>query len=218
MFDSLREAFRQAIVNFRTELRGGVPDDSDSLLRAMRQELVALQIQTNQVEVELRRARAEAAEEGVALDTCIRREALARQAGDHETAAIAREFAEKHRVRKEILSSKVEVVSRELDERKRSLAESTARFKAARVQREGLSATAGRTGARDRMRGAEALFDEMDRMGEKVGDFEAYADAVGEVDEALSGGPRSAGTSPPSPSPADVDARLDALKREMGAP
>jgi hypothetical protein len=216
MLDSLREAFRQAIINFRTELRGGIPDEADVLLRAMRQELVALQLQTNQVEVELRRVREEAAREDVALETCLRREALAQQAGDGETAAIARQFAEKHRIRQDILSSKVDVIGRELDERRRSLAESTARFKAAQVQREGLSATAGRAEGRDRMRGADALFEDFDRMGDRIHDFEARTDAAGEVDEALSAGSGSATASTPPPGDTDLDAQLDALKRELG--
>jgi len=216
MLDSLREAFRQAVVNFRTELRGGIPDEADAILRAMRQELVDLQIQTNQVEVELRRARDEAAREGLALETCLRREALAQQAGDDETAAIARDFAQKHRIRQEILSSKVEVIGRELDERRRSLAESTARLKAARVQREGLSATAGRAGARNRMRRTDALFEDMDRMGDRIRDLEAGVEAAEEVDEALAGGGRQASAEESRAPDADVDARLDALKRELG--
>ncbi len=152
----------------------------------------------------------------MALETCLRREALGRQAGDEETAGIAREFTEKHRIRLEILSSKAEVIGRELDERKRSLAESTARFKAAQVQREGLSATVGRAGARDRMRETDALFEDMDRMGDRIRDFEANTDAAEEVDEALSGGTEPAGARTPPPGDTDVDARLDALKRELG--
>jgi hypothetical protein len=218
MLDSLREAFRQAIVNFRTELRGGIPDEADALLRGMRQELVALQVQVHRIEGELRRARDEAAREALALETCIRREALARQAGDEETAEIAREFADKHRSRQEILSSKVEVIGRELEERKRSLADSTGRFKAAQVQREGLAATAGRAGARDRIRETDSLFEEMDRMGERIGDLEARTAAAEEVDASLSGGTHAADARTPPPSAPDVDARLDALKREMGNP
>ena len=217
MLDALREAFRQAIVNFRTELRGGIRDEADTLLRGMRQELVALQLQTNQVEVDLRRARAELAKETIELETCLRREALARQAGDGETAAIARKFADAHRDRQEILSSKVEVLGRELEERKRSLAEATARFKAATVQREGLSATAGRTGARERLSEADSLFDEMDRMEERIEDFEARADGAEEVDEVLSGGTAAARSGTPPPEDADVVERLEALKRELGS-
>jgi phage shock protein A len=216
MLDALREAFRQAIVNFRTELRGGVRDEADDLLRGMRQELVNLQIQTHQVEVDLRRARAEAAKEGKELETCLRREALARQAGDEETAEIARKFAEAHRNRQQILSSKVDVLGRELEERKRSLAEATARFNAATVQREGLSATARRTGARGRLQDADALFDEMDRMGERIEDFQARSDAAQEVDDALSGGTEPARSGTPPSSDPDVEARLEALKRDLG--
>jgi phage shock protein A len=192
-----------------------VPETADDLLRAMRGELVALKAQTNRVEDDLGRSRSEAAQERTALDTCLRRAVLAQAAGDEETAAIARDFAAKHRARQEILSAKVAVLERELDERRSSLSELTGRFRSAQAAREGLSATAGRTDARERVRSTDALFDDLDRMAKRVHDLEARAGAAEELDETLSG--RSAGERPmTAPSAPDVDAQLDALKRELG--
>jgi hypothetical protein len=63
---------------------------------------------------------------------------------------------------------------------------------------------------------ADSLFEEMDRMGARIGDLESTVDGAAEVDEALSPGPGSAGPRTPPSNDSDVEARLEALKRELG--
>ncbi len=213
MIESLREAFRQAVINFRTELRrDAVPEAADELLRAMRKELVLHQGLADRLEVDLQRTRDEAAKEKAALETCLRREELALRAGDEETASVAREFAGRHLRRQEILSSKANVLGQELDDHRRTLVELTARFKEARFRRESLAATAGRTEARERVQATDVLFDEMDRMEERIQDLEAQAGAAEEMDGVLSDTPR---TERAPARDVEIDTRLEELKRGL---
>jgi hypothetical protein len=207
MFESLREAFSQALENFRSELnRDRISDAADRLLRAMKAELIELQKQSAELEVELSAVAEDAANERRAAETCLRREELAAKIGDQDTASVAREFAGRHLQRHEILSDKSSVLSRELDERRGNLEELVRQFKEARLRRESLSATLGLAGARDGMREAGDLFEEMDRMAERVNDLDAQAEAARSLDlDAQPGHSESL----------DLDARLDALKQRM---
>lgn len=214
MLDSLREAFRQAAENFRSELdRDRVPEAADRLLRAMRDELVELRRQSDELGGELEQVREEAAQERVAAETCIRREEMAREIGDEETAAVARQYAGKHLRRHEILSRKSEVLAQELTDRRKALDEMTAQFKEARLRRESLSAAAGRTDTREEIRRADDLFHEMDRMAERIRDLEAGAAATQEIDEMF--GEEASGAESAAAEAPDLDARLEALKARM---
>jgi hypothetical protein len=207
MFESLREAFSRALENFQSELnRDRIPDAADRLLRAMKAELVELEKQSAELEVELSEVAEEAANERRAAETCLRREEMAAKIGDQDTASVAREFAGKHLQRHEILSDKSSVLSRELEERRGNLEELVRQFKEARLRRESLSATQGLAGARDAMQEAGDLFEEMDRMAERVSDTDAQAEAARSLDlDAQPGHTESL----------DLDARLDALKQRM---
>lgn len=207
MFESLREAFSRALENFQSELnRDRIPDAADRLLRAMKAELIELQKQAAELEAELSAVAEEAANERRAAETCLRREEMAAKIGDQDTASVAREFAGKHLQRHEILSDKSSVLSRELEERRGNLEELVRQFKEARLRRESLSATHGLSGARDAMQEAGDLFEEMDRMAERVSDTAAQAEAARSLD--LDARPSHAESS-------DLDARLDALKKRM---
>lgn len=213
MIDSLRDAFRQAVENFRSELnRDRVPEAADRLLRAMHSELVEFERQSLALEDDLVRTREEAAEEKRAAETCLRREEMAKEIGDEETAGVAREFAAKHLHRHDILRDKAAVLTRQLEDHQAALGEMKDQFGRARTQRESLSSTAGRTDARESMRDADRLFDEMDRIAEGLRDFDAQAEAARELDEALGDAPPGP---PPGPSDAELEARLEALKRRM---
>jgi hypothetical protein len=207
MFESLREAFSRALENFQSELnRDRIPDAADRLLRAMKAELVELQKQSAELEMELSAVAEEAASERRAAETCLRREEMAAKIGDQDTASVAREFAGKHLQRHEILSDKSSVLSRELEERRGNLEELVRQFKEARLRRESLSAVQGLAGARDAMQEAGDLFEDMDRMGERVNDTDAQAEAARSLDlDAQPGHTESL----------DLDARLDALKQRM---
>lgn len=214
MFESLREAFREAVDNFRTELnRDDVPEAADRLLRAMGDEVVRARTVLKKLESDLERVREEAKREEADARTCLRREEMARRIEDDETADVARRYAARHVRRKDLLDEKASILSRELEDRRREVEEMLERLKEARVQKEALAASAGRTDAHRRLRDTDDLFEAMDRMAERIEDFEGRAAAARELDELdLDGmrGPRSA----PSGSD-DVDARLAELKRRM---
>ena len=213
MFESLRQAFREAVDNFKTELnRDRVPEAADRLLKAMEQELIGARAALSRLENELASVREEGKREEAEARTCLRRETMAREIGDSETADVARDFAAKHLRRKDLLEEKASVLERELADRKAEVAEMTGQLKSARVHRESLIAAAGRSGARETFQQAEDLFHEMDRMAERIQDLEARVDAGAEVEEVLDPGTRTA----PPPPPEDVDARLEELKRRMG--
>jgi phage shock protein A len=214
MFESLRQAFREAVDNFRTELnRDRVPEAADRLLKAMEQELISARTALSRLEDEVAAVEAQARAEEEEARTCLRRETMALKIDDEETAKVARDFAAKHLRRKDLLQEKASVLKRELADRKAEAAEMMEQLGAARVHRESLLATAGRTGARDQLQQAEDLFEEMDRMAERIQDMESRVDATGEVDDLLD--PAGSRRSPPPPAD-DVDARLEELKRRMG--
>lgn len=216
MFDSLRQAFREAVDNFRTELnRDDVPESADRLLRAMGEEVVRARAHLARLEKEVAGVRDEAKREEAEARTCLRREEMALRIGDDETVKVAREYAARHLRRKDLLDQKAAVLERELEDRRREADEMMARLKEARVERESLTASAGRTGARRSLHEADELFHAMDRMAERIDDLEGRAAAAREIDDlGLDGG--AAGTAPPPPAPDDVDARLAELKRRMG--
>jgi phage shock protein A len=211
MFESLRQAFREASENFRTELnRDRVPEAADRLLRAMESELVDVRVQLDELRTQIDRTIAAATREEEEARTCLRREELALRISDEETAAVARDFAAKHLRRKDLLAEKASVLQRELSDRELELEEMTGQLKEARVRREALTASAGRTGARSSFQEADDLFSALDRMAEKIGDTEAAADAASELGDYLDGDFR------PPPREPDMEARLAELKRRMG--
>lgn len=215
MFDSLRDAFRQAIHNFKTELhRDELPEAADRLLRAMRREILHAQESLGNAERELTGVRNRAAQEESSARTCLRREEMASRIGDGETARLAREFAGRHLRKHDILVRKAEILSQELEERSAEVAEMRRRFRNALTQRESLLAESGRTGARESLRHAESLFTEVDRMAERVRQMELTSDAELEVEDLQLD--EATGSSPHRPPPDDLlDARLEELKRKV---
>lgn len=222
MFDDLRDAFRQAVDNFKKELhRDDVPENVDRLLVAMRDEAAEARARVRSLEEDLARAREMAGREKEQEETCRRREAMARRIGDEDTAEVAAEYAGKHRRRAEVLEKKAAALEEELALRRSESEEMVATLKEARERRSSLSATAGRAGARDSLREADDLFAELDRMAEKITDEDRRTDAASSLDlddlepldreEDL----RIRMDAPPRPEP-DVDARLAELKRRMG--
>ncbi|TVP57403.1 MAG: hypothetical protein EA351_05730 [Gemmatimonadales bacterium] len=220
MFESLREAFREATENFKKELnRDAVPEAADKLLRAMNQELVDSRLRLGELSDQLERTRTELESEDGELRTCLRREELARRIGDDETARVASEFAARHLRRRDVLEEKVAVLEKELADRRDEMQAMTEQLKEARTRRDSLTATAGRTGARDRIEEADDLFARMDEMAERISDFDARAQAAQEFGEMnLDGVEASTWDRERSEKAArdDVDARLEELKRRMG--
>ncbi|MEX0935939.1 MAG: hypothetical protein WD013_03475 [Gemmatimonadota bacterium] len=211
MFDSLRDAFRQAVENFRNELhRDRIPEAADRLIRAMKQELLDLEAGTRDLEREMEATREESERERASVRTCLRREEMALAIEDEETATVARAFARRHLRRQELLEQKAEVLARQVKLNRSEIDELTARFKETRARRESMSATAGRVSAGNRIREADDLFAELDRMADRIDGFDRRGRAAEDVDEVL----RDAGTAE-AHDDLEIEDRLEALKRRM---
>lgn len=214
MFENLRNAFREAIENFNKELdRDQVPETVDRLLVGMHHEVTDAQASVHELEGQIAKAQESIEREKNEVSTARRRGKLASDIGDTETAEIAEEYAAKHEERLRLLEQKATALQGELDFQRKEVDGMMTKLKEAKVKRDALGATAGRTGARDSITGADDLFSELDRMAEKIGDHEARADAASEFDPLDLHVDRDA---PPPRQELDVDAALDELKRRMG--
>jgi phage shock protein A len=218
MFDDLRAAFREAIDNFNKELsREQVPETVDKLIVGMKNEIAEAKVQIGDLENHIAKSRKSMAKERSEAATCRRREQMAREISDTETAELAAQYADKHEEHVRLLEQKITALEAELNFRGEEVDEMLGRVKEARAKRESLSATAGRSGARETIGGADDLFSELDRMAEKIQGEEAKgeaAEAMGVVDfdDPLDTHIRS---EPPPPIDVDYDARLEELKRRM---
>ncbi len=218
MFESLKEAFRQAGENFRTELnRDRTAEAVDRLLLALKDELAALTRESGRLERELEQVEAEAGAEAELAETCLRRGRMAEEIGDTETAALAWEFAGKHTRRRELLVGKASALSKEVAERGTMIAETTEMYAAARARRESIVAAVGRVRSRERMRAARELFEEMDRVAGKIENLEAANEAARELEEVR--GPDSidqaTGVRGDPTRAQEAEASLEALKRKL---
>lgn len=215
MFDNLRNAFREAIENFNKEMaRDQVPEAVDGLLAGMRAEVVEAQARVRELEGQIARATAEAKREKTEAATAHRRCKLAEDIGDAETAKVAAEYAAGREERHRVLEQKAAAMKEELAIRTREVQEMLLKVKEAQAKRDGLAASAGRTGARESLHAADDLFSELDRMAEKIGHEDARAQAAEEfADLDLDADPDFA---PPPPPEVDLDQRLEELKRRMG--
>lgn len=219
MFGELKAAFREAVENFKEELhRDEIPETMDRLLRGMASEAASAKVRIEALDDEVREALERASREEREAATCRRREEMARQIGDEETARIAAEFAEKHERRRRVFEGKARALREELQLRRAELDEMLGRIREARAQGEGLQATAGRARAREAMGEAEDLFAELDRIGDRIAHTERRARAAADLDE---GGPHDRSADGGTPSASDrnarAEARLQDLKRELGA-
>lgn len=216
MFDNLRNAFREAIENFNKELaRDQVPETVDRLLKGMHDEVADAKVQIRELEDQIARTDAEVEREKRELSTARRRGKMATDIGDAETAEIATKYATQREERQRVLEQKAVALRQEMELRRREVEGMLAKVKEAQAQRDSLAATAGRTGAREALHGADDLFSELDRMAEKIGDEQARAHASESMDDLDFGGD-SGFDEPPAAPEVDVDERLAELKRRMG--
>ena len=215
MFDNLRDAFREAIDNFRHELsRDEVPETVDRLLVGMRDEVADAKVRIRELEDQITRAKAEAEKEKAHAATALRRGKMAGEIGDAETAELAAQYVLKHEERHAVLEQKLEALTQELAHRTKEVDDMMVKFKEAKAKRDSLAATLGRSDARGSISAADDLFSELDRMAEKIGDEDARAKAAESFDDLdLSGG---SDYDPPPAEEIDFDARLRELKRRMG--
>lgn len=113
MFEDWKQAWRQAVENFRRELEDGEAGAASPNVRAMHRDIVSARGALEKLETELRRTRREAEKEREQEAVCRRREGLARNIGDAETARLALEFAGRHAERAVVLERKAEVLDEE---------------------------------------------------------------------------------------------------------
>lgn len=216
MFDNLRNAFREAVDNFNKELnRDDVPDVVDGLLKQMYHEVSDAKAQLFTLEGQIKKAiQLSEMEEKEAL-TCRRREEMAQKIGDEETAKVAAEFAEKHEKRREIQAKKALALRAELELKRGEVEDMMVQLKEAKTKREALTATKGRADARNAIGGASDLFDELDRMAEKIEGVDHQREAEEELLSEF--GDLESSTSARGPSKEELaEARLRELKRMMG--
>ena len=220
MFDELRAAFREALDNFNKELsRENVSDTADRLLVGMRNEIVSEKAAVAGVGEELEKTRSQIERLTRDVATARRREEMARGIDDEETVRLAAEFATKAEAHLAVLRKKEEALAEELSFRERTVEEMFARFNEAKEKRDALTATTGRSGARETITGANDLFDELDRMAEKIEGTEAESEAARAFDELDLGDDSEYHVDldePPPTKELDVDAALAELKRRMG--
>ena len=216
MLDNLRHAFREAVDNFKDELgRDEIPEAVDRLLREMKREAADTKAEIRRLEEAIHGAIEGAEKEEDKEKTCRRREKMALDISDEETARVARDYAEKHEHRRSVLQHKALALKEELDMRQEDYGEMIEAIKDAGKNREGLAATAGRATARNSIEEADNLFSELDRFADEIEGDDARQKANIEVDDLLDDRPDSF-ESPPDLGEIDVDARLEALKRAMG--
>jgi hypothetical protein len=113
MFDDWKHAWRQAVENFRREMAELEGGDASPAVRAMRRDLASARGALSKLEEEIARTRADAAEEREQEAVCRRRETLAQNIGDTETARLAAEYGVRHAERAVILERKADVLTEE---------------------------------------------------------------------------------------------------------
>jgi phage shock protein A len=220
MFEDLRRAFREGIDNFNKELnREHVPETVDKLIKGMIDEITDAKSGLGELENQIKKALIESEKEKGEAQTARRREQMANEIGDSETAMIAASFAEKHEQHQTVLEQKALALKAEFEFREAGIEEMMSKIKEAKTKRESISATAGRTGARESISAADDLFSELDRMSDKIDGEKAKGDAAEAFSDIDLGGTDSDThidiNEAPRSEP-DFDAALEELKRRMG--
>ncbi len=220
MFEELRAAFREALENFNKELkRDQVLETADNLLVGMTDEIVNEKTQVAGLENQLARTHEQAVLEKGNAETCRRRERMAHEIGDEETAAVAARHAAKHENHYVLLQNKGHAIQEELDFRRQTLEEMIAKFGQARNKRDSLSTASGRLQEQEPLTKADDLFSELDRMADKVEDDHSRTEAAEELDSSyVRRDPEDQidiEDTPPTREALDAEAALEELKRRM---
>lgn len=122
MFDNFKRAWRQAVDNFWTELEAG-DTGGDARTRAIYREIARARNQVERLAREIESCRQSHAHEREQVDICIRRERMARDIGDTETARIASEYRARHAERADVLARKMDALRAEQALCRRDLAD-----------------------------------------------------------------------------------------------
>lgn len=189
MLEDLRRAFQEAVANFRAELEGGEePSTLSDLLLRMDREVTGVRIQVEQLQDELARALAlgQSAEREAA--TCRRRERLAREAGDEETAEIAARFAARYERKQEVQTRKALALKDELELARSELEEMEARFRELRNRRESSAEAADSAGADSNLENVDQVLGRIGEIEPSPGKEEELRRARQELEQELSVG------------------------------
>jgi len=218
MFESLRDAFREAVANFKEEIdRDEVPEVVDRLFLGMKHELNEARDLLAGLEKQMEQARAQVKKDQDEEAVCRRRGEMASKVGDEETARIAIEFAVKYERRRTVLERKIVALDEERGIRVVELEEMTVHFTEAQQKRDDLAATAGSGDSNDAIRAADELFEEIDRMTGEMDEPIRRPNTMDELEREF----RDLRVDPWAPAPRreiDPDAALEELKRRMQQP
>lgn len=178
MFEDWKQAWREAVDNFRRELSGD--EESNERTRSMYRQVMNTRGARDNLDGEIRRTRKEAEEERSQEQVCRRREQMARSIRDEETVRLAVEFAVRHAERAVIFERKVEIFEaergllvRDLEQMEKHLAEQPDAFRVSSSEtvqdvlgereRERQDRDFGRLEREQRERDAEARLEEIKR-------------------------------------------------------
>lgn len=165
MFENLRDAFHEAIANFKEELaREEVPGTVDRLFLRMKNELADAKSHLDALEQQIEHARIQVKRDGDEEVTCRRRGEIAREVSDEETAHIAFAYAVRYERRQAVLERKIVALDDERVIRAVELQEMAERLSEAQDKRDTLAAAAGSRNSDETIRAADDLFYELDRM------------------------------------------------------
>jgi phage shock protein A len=223
MFENLRDAFREAIENFKAELNRQaddvtmpVPGTVDRLLLGMQNEIAEVKDTLRALHAQIEQTKRQILHESSEESTCRRREELARKVGDEETARLAAEYAARHARRRDVLERKATALEEEHAMRAAEVAEMNARLREAQEKRDTLAAAD--EGA-ETAQAANDLFEEIDRLAGDLDDEAPagrprprIADDIGEEYGDLQVDPWAEIERPQ----VDYDERLADLKKRMG--
>lgn len=223
VFENLRDAFREAVSNFKEEInREDVPEAVDGLIRGMITEVTDTKAYVSRLGGDIDQTKQKVERERKNADTCRRREEMAKGISDHETATVAADYARKHEEAVTVLEAKAAALVKEKEMKEAEVVDMLKKIKHARANRSRLIATVGRARSRESITEVDDLFAEMDRVADKIGDTEYQAQAARDLGEDLGPAPT---TDPDleqqfedlSDGPGrSVDDRLEELKRRMG--
>ena len=215
MFESLRDAFREAVSNFKEEIdRDEVPEAVDRLFLGMKHELNEARELLAGLEQQIDQAQAQVERDQNEETVCRRRGEMASRVGDEETARIAIEFAMKHQRRRTVLERKIVALDEERAIRVVEFEEMTVHFNDAQGKRENLAATAGSSDTNDTIRAADELFEELDRMTGGMDDPSARPSTMDELEHEF-GQLRVDPWAAAARREIDPEAALEELKRRM---
>jgi hypothetical protein len=169
MFREFKRAWKQAVDNFWEELEA---DGQDAAYR----EVSRVRNQMDELDDAIADTRTRLSHEKEQITVCDRRERMAKDIGDQETARVAADYRTRHRERAEVLEQKLDALEAERDLCRRDLQEmekalQAGRVRSARDQLEDLNRHPAEDEFRnledsDRSRSAEDRLDELKkRMG-----------------------------------------------------